>query len=227
MPYKQAFTRIRWGGRLYQDIWETGFNLCRNIEPYNEGNHYEQALLYANGPAVETAIRALHTSGTVPQNQSAKLDWIKAVPVKTDGTTATANPTPEKMIADGPGGQGASVPAQLAYVVSLRSALTRGPATHGRMFLTLGATGVEQSTGAFTQAFADAAATGMAGLLAGIVAALEEDAQVFGELSNVSPIGAGHANPVTNILCGRVADTQRRRRNALDESYSSAPFVAP
>jgi len=122
-------------------------------------------------------------------------------------------------------GSTAGIAPQETIAVSIRAATTLGKGNIGRFYIPYFNTG--QTTGSpyfepanvatlgthvqtFLEAVADVIAVGY-----------NDVALVVG-----SAVGAGTVKPVTRILIGRVADTQRRRRAQLDESYQTYPFPA-
>lgn len=107
---------------------------------------------------------------------------------------------------------------QISMVLSLRTARTRGYASNGRMYFPSARTPAP-ADGLITVAQANAVALAGATMIGAI-----RDADV-GVPAVMSAVGAGLVQEVTATRVGRVMDTQRRRRNALPESYSENTAV--
>lgn len=113
---------------------------------------------------------------------------------------------------------------QLTTCISLRTAVTRGLATRGRMYAPSApnAVGSGRIAATTTQDMAGSFATFVED-----IATLESIA-LAGQPRVVVVSGVGAPGPmriVTKILVGDVQDTQRRRRNELDEVYAEADAV--
>jgi len=115
-------------------------------------------------------------------------------------------------------GSGSSVhPYQTSIVCSLR---TEAPGASGRGRLYWPATGaaLTPSTMRITASVRDAFNSAMSTYLSGIATAIET---VIPDITlAVWSRSTGAINPVTRMIAGDVADTQRRRRDALAESYN-------
>lgn len=118
-----------------------------------------------------------------------------------------------------------TAPNQTALVASLRSARA-GRSNRGRMYLPFLAPTFVEGTGRIVAGYAVQAATGMAAFLS----------TANGEQGGTTPAGpfpasiqsqteAGTPALVTAVLVGNVADTQRRRRDKLIETYTSEPVT--
>lgn len=113
---------------------------------------------------------------------------------------------------------------QSSVVMSLRSGSSIGSANFGRMFLPHTALGMlpgEPASTTGTTAIVVAAFRGFLNVVtAAVNGAVSIDVQPF-IMSNLSP---KPSKPVVQVAVGTVNDTQRRRRNALIEQYSSLPL---
>lgn len=115
------------------------------------------------------------------------------------------------------------VPNQVAVVVSLRTA-TPGPKGRGRFYLPC----LQANVGTDGRLVASQRGT-IAGVVQTLLKGLATDyvaATGFsdGALVVASGVGSGLNSPVQTMRVGDVFDTQRRRRDALVESYVSLPI---
>jgi hypothetical protein len=152
----------------------------------------------------------------------AKLDWLKCNRIAPDGTYAEAGVTHERLYTPGilgPNGEG--VPTILTCCWSWRTARSRGPGSHGRIYPPV-SLGPGPSMIIPTADVTDllTAAKDFLGVLAA---------------PNFPEVGNGFAvcvvsdqdviEPVTRVTVGNVIDVQRRRKNQLAETYQS--FAGP
>jgi hypothetical protein len=115
-----------------------------------------------------------------------------------------------------PGGGGTSTaPFQIARVVTLDTPAF--PRNSGRMYLPVPSS-TPATDGRYAQAQALAVATKTASFLSGVNS-------LDGAHRVVVPTIKGDLLTVNKVRCGRVPDTQRRRRNNLLEEYSSMPVT--
>lgn len=145
---------------------------------------------------------------------------VKAAQLGTDGNY-TADPAIYQL-ATPASGSAVGVPPQMTIAVSLQSGQSLGKGNYGRIY-------IPHVLPAFSSGTPYLAST-RPGLVAAAFAAMV--ASINGEFSAItgtprvtimSQAGATPtAKPVTLVRCGRVMDTQRRRRNRLTENYVSA-----
>lgn len=126
------------------------------------------------------------------------------------------------------GGGALKYPFQIAQVISLLTAATRGPAHHGRFFLPCPTRNIE-GNGRLAQVDQLGYANISAQAMAIAIATLGLGADIFGPVivspqGNLEP-GGGTIRPVTAVRVGRVLDTMRSRRRSLQEDYASVQIV--
>jgi hypothetical protein len=131
-----------------------------------------------------------------------------------------------------PGGGQFNAPAQLATVVTLRTAVDRGRASKGRMFLPVcGGFQAVGDDGRASATDAENVADRMAALFTvinGVYAAAESGDEARGVVGVASNIGSGTFRRVTHVTVGRVTDTVRSRRNKqLEAPIESEPVTTP
>lgn len=175
-------------------------------------------------PAVNNWFRnTIHYSG-------ARVESLQLYPIGPDGTVLPAPPysqgTPCTLTwsANNPVGtaSGGGLPLQIAVVASHRTPQT-GRRGRGRMFLPAIASSFVSANGTIASTEAQEAATRQATLL--------ESLTYFNLTTEffVRPIITGSPWTqyafITQTQCGTVPDTQRRRRNALVETFYSEPVT--
>lgn len=148
------------------------------------------------------------------------LQRVTARVITAAGTTAAlGEAAPAATVA---GNNSLLLPNQCAVVLSLRTA-TPGPRGRGRIFLPALAA-APNGAGRLDPATRDGILAQSATLVAGLREAVETNtASDLWSLVVASGAGQGLLSRVNSLRVGDVIDTQRRRRDALVESYSSVP----
>lgn len=117
---------------------------------------------------------------------------------------------------------GTSWPPQIALVGTLVTAAARGLGSKGRMYLP-GIQAALDTNAKISITDRGNLATNLAAMFNGINADADVPGTVItASFGRVSPATVGVNEVVTGVRVGNVYDTQRRRRNALVESYSTA-----
>lgn len=116
------------------------------------------------------------------------------------------------------GGVGAEAVPQVTFAVTLTTAIPRGRGSHGRFYLPP-TYPVIMSDGRITAVVAD----GIEAAAKTWLNAINAHAQL-GPVCVFSGLGAGTSAPVTTVGVGRVVDTMRSRRRALDEGRTGTPL---
>lgn len=152
-----------------------------------------------------------------------RLEWGKFNPIGPDGRYASES---ETVVYDWPGtgkvGSGLpyiSLP-QMALAVSWGTVRTRGPASKGRIYIPLPNVGPGGNA-----RISSTETTNIAGAWANQIDALNDRAQSALQERPIAAVVSGINGawePISTVRVGDVMDTQRRRRNALAEVYSSA-----
>jgi hypothetical protein len=123
-------------------------------------------------------------------------------------------------------GGAAHVPPACSIVLSLRSGFTLNYANYGRMYLPH--TILAQQSGHATASSSDTATVvGRAATFVELVNAKAHGMSHQSQVVNQSSKGSGHTKRVAEVMIGNVTDTQRRRRNAIRESYSTFAIPLP
>ncbi len=220
MTYQKAFLKISWlfaiGGT--EEVAETSLN-CSTTGP---GTFDAEAALadMVDGDAVNlgSAIATVLANSNTLWADYSDLVNIKAAAVGTDGHYLT-----DAVVFGGVtnSGNDSQVLPQSSLVVSLRSMEITGDANFGRMYLPHTAALLETGTPRISAT----RSTDLATLFATFIN--DVDTVVSGLAGAPHPLimstkGTGTNKAIIQVACGRVIDTQRRRRNRLAEDYGFA-----
>lgn len=222
MAFAHKVCRVTLFGSMYSgaEIWSTGF-------------YYGATDGDAADPSEAAADVVLNSweDFFTATNTSISFNWkthgVKLALLNTDGSTDTANVV-QKTYATAIAGQngGSGFPPQVSLVASLLAGLGTQPGDKGRMFIPGVASGLD-STGHATTGYNQTIATGLKTFFDDLNGSFD----MPGQLINAShpPIVIGGPSPinklVTMVKVGNVYDTQRKRRNALAETYASSTLV--
>lgn len=221
MAYPGPFVKATFGGTIYggADIWSCGLNI------YNlpgGGLAVTPAQLAAAALALREPISEWFESAGAFISSYANLEWVKVAALDAQGRyiedsqLAEVNPSVN-------GVYETAVAPQISTVISLTTSSTRGLAHIGRIYPPL--SGTASNTGYIGTNIVDGMAFAASLLVEGVNAVTED---VFGEgmkVSILSKVGAGAVKEVTGVRVGNVLDTQRSRRNAFIETYTSYPLT--
>lgn len=210
MPFPRPHLYLTWGGTAWlgSEIWQMGLRIDRPGLP-------DQATF----EALEPHIIEFHQSPNLISS-SVQLAWIKLAPIGTDGRYPE---DAEAMLNDlDPvvnGAFGGTTYAQVACKVTLRTARRRGRAHVGGFYIP--APGMTPNGLGVSDSYAANAGIVAADLVQSVIDTLGAPA-VIG-----SKLGAGRLEPVTAVTVGNRPDTQRRRNNAQQETYSTPVVITP
>lgn len=118
-------------------------------------------------------------------------------------------------------------PAQCALVCTLTSAVPRGLASKGRMYLPGVANSITDA-GKLSSTVSAAIATNLKAFFDTVNGSIDASGTIMLTSPGSKPplVGAGISRVVTGLRVGDVVDTQRRRRNQLVEVYENRTVVA-
>jgi hypothetical protein len=219
---------LSWGGSLHGvEIWSNSLRL----EP-NASQTLSEDDLDAFLAELVPDLNAFHSQTFF--HTGSKLEYVKANRIGPDGRYLSTT-TSHTLFLGTPivGTGGDAHPAQVSCVATLMTNAQRGLANKGRLYfggLARSAFTVDPANGLIPVAQRDAFALHVKNFLNNINNAPGLDAAGPGMDASVISPGAGArpgiARKVSGVRVGRVLDTQRRRRNALPESYSAVLPVA-
>lgn len=219
MPYADKVVHVTIHGTMLggQEEWQTGFYVGRPSGPAD-------APVQAFGDAVRDAWQTFWTTAANGISADYIFTGVKLARLATDGKydgSDVIQSFPTTAVAGGSNGN--PLPPQCALVATLVAGSGKGLAGKGRMYLP-GVRHVIDGGGKISSGSTQAIATN----LAAFFNTLNGSFDIGGEVVNASRgsakfLGAGARNvPVNGVRVGNVYDTQRRRRNALGEQYSTA-----
>jgi hypothetical protein len=206
MPAYQPHYRLAFGGTLFTDEeWSCRLNIT------SAGDLPDSAAADGMLPGLVTALSTWVSAADSLLSTVTKLNWVKFNEIAPSGHYV--DPGSSRVAEVSPlvsGGGSASLPPQVAVVISLRTAHSRGKAHAGRMFTP--AVAASAGLGYFQQTTA----------VAGTATTLLNAINAVVDPAGVSIISAtGESNAVTHVAVGRIFDTMRSRRRSLSES----PYV--
>lgn len=222
MPYTENHALLRFGGSAYvgQEEWSCGLRLKA---AGGDSVDAMQDMILATRDAVTDAVVDYFTTSGAAFNGACRLEWIRFNAISA-GTGKYALPNSPNVWEIDP----AVAPPrpqgypQIAYCVTLRSNIRRGPAARGRWYVPLSAGSVETPTG--TGVLPETTVIPMAQAAATFLEALAST-EGLGDPQEWIPwlYGDGQGGPVDaavqTVSVGNVADTQRRRREGIVETY--------
>ena len=228
MVYSQPFYKFTFGG--YQmtaaEIWNAGVNFAP--QPPAAVGDMLTALDQISLSDCYAALQPIFNTAQSDRRYSTatSLEWVKLAVIDTDGDYAgNAKTHAQKTtgIAATPG----PPPPQIALVVSLWDGQTIGTGHHGRFYLPAPCdtvTVLEPTTGKMSQAVADV----IRGAVRTALQTIQGEVSTLAVPAQLAIMSQGQAGPksnlVTQIGLGRVFDTQRRRRNQLDDTKSYTSY---
>lgn len=160
-------------------------------------------------------IRAWFTSSVNFFPLTTTVDEIKLAPIGHDGKYPPGTDSVVATIGAPITGttSSAALPPQTSWVVSLTTDLPRGRGHIGRVYLPAFRSSIPLTNGRLGSTEVDAMLASFKTMLNALIAT-----SGLGGCKVISPLGAP-SQPVTGLRGGLVLDTQRRRRNDLDEGY--------
>lgn len=212
MAYDRSFFRLTFGGRIAggADIWVCGLNFAKRVDPQVDLDwglwHLDVVYQQLSNAYVASGI----STGAV-------LEWCKIALVGQDGNYMR---DPEDYVGAARPGNVATLASspQDAFVVTLWSGMTTGKANYGRFYLPWSGHTVDRTTAKVGQAEISTMLNAWHDAILSIVLSLGTDAgEPTLHLFNMSQVGP--SKEVKFLRIGDVVDTQRRRRNAINETY--------
>ena len=213
--FAHKVTRVTMSGTCFSgaEIWSTGFWMGSET---GDSADVTPPMVAAIGGFWQT----FFTGASNGVNFRYLTTQVKAARMNTDGSTDLANVeywTPSGTVAGGE--TGAPHPPQISLAATLISSNVRGPASKGRMFLP----GVHIAIGADGRADSGALGTTATAFNTFLSAVNDmdftSDQIILVSTESLVPLRESQNKYVEHLRLGNVFDTQRRRRNALTETY--------
>jgi len=219
MSYPHKVAKVTLSGTMFggQEIWSTGFFM---------GFEGQDAPTITD-TGVSDISNAWQTFFTKTDSEISNKYQYTMCKVQMLGTDGKALPDTARyyspVSAVNGGSTGQANPPQVALVATLANSLPRGLATKGRMFLP-GVCVALDATGHISGLSTGAIATNLQTFFGTIMNDADTPGRaVLASLGNVAQLRPGQIRHVTQVRVGNVYDTQRRRRNALNEAYTTRP----
>jgi hypothetical protein len=229
VPYSTPFVKVNVlghfgiNGATATERWQTGFHVA-NIG----GISTSPASLLTFLTAIDPFIATFHSHVNLWASSNSFYDGLNAALIGVDGKYALGSLQPTTIFTRGTPSPGAGTcvnPWATAMVLSLRSAILRGPASHGRMYWPQLGTLVTPGLGTWPSSVQNAMATAGQTMFNSINTAC---ATAFGTGSNVSlvsNIGFGSQSPVINVGVGAKPDHMESRERTLQELHVFKPLT--
>lgn len=207
-PFSNEHWLVTWGGTLPSgETWSNGIRMT----PFNSDPVLNP--LDTEGTAIANAVRTFY--GACPIGVYTMLDHVKVNTIGIDGKYKYPI-TLDDIFAPISGSGGANLyPNQVALVLSWETGFNRGPAHTGRIYLPSPTTPLTANTDYIAPAAAHAVDVAGGAFIAALNAVnVNMHAAVMSRKS-----GAATYRAILTTRCGRVLDTQRRRRRSVPELY--------
>lgn len=224
MTFDRRHVLAQWGGTLPGgEIWSNSLRLAGDSTGASGyvPTHPEM-VDWCTGPAKD-AVKAFHEAASSKIGVGCKLTFLKMNVVDMNGRYTDLNTVEHIYAPVVSGGTNGSIhPTQVTLAVSTTTEFSRGHAHRGRFYLPLPVTPVDVGTGLIDADVALGVATTAAAFIVALADEPGLDVQGGMRVCVMSQRGTGATNVVLGVDVGRALDTQRRRRNALPESYQHA-----
>jgi hypothetical protein len=223
MPYPVPFVRFKMNGHfgssgtVKSELWSAGLNIANPTGFPAPGSSLLNFLT-----AVAPAVSLLHASANVNAGTKCFVDTLTAALIDTTGhyaggsaqsTTIYTFPAPVAGVGTPQG------PWSQSMAWSLRSAILRGPGSHGRCFYPATALIPDANTGALTVTSQGNYLANVLTFINSVNSAAVANLATGANVSNVSKIGTGQRSPVTRVGIGARLDTQESREKSTPEAY--------
>nr|CRY96478.1 hypothetical protein [uncultured prokaryote] len=222
MPFPQPFIKVVASGILFggAEIFSTSWSLA-DPDLSNDAEQPSDGVV----DNIALAVTEWFSSPQAHIQNWSRLLSVKVNLVGVDGLYLDKEQTIERAYLDEQvfgGADNELLPSQCSVAISMRSNRVRGPGAFGRFYPPLNAGRVEPDGRLpiiLVQEHADSAALFLdkLNLAAGGVL----------KVVNASQVGSGTFQRVTRVGVGRVVDTIRKRRSALDEDYQYSDVRDP
>lgn len=197
--------------------WQAGFHLTKNGGVIGGTTELTSFLT-----AIRSAVVTFHALATVSAGTSCWVSDVSGAYIGTDGNYALGSlqsTTRVPLTTITAGANATTAPYSQAVVLSLRSLLLRGPASHGRIYYPATGLGIAFATGAL----ASSNTTGISAAAATMLNTFNTQASLaFGSGTNVglvSPNGLGFQSPVIRVGVGQRMDHMESRERDIPESH--------
>jgi len=221
MAYDREHGVLVWGGTLPGgEIWSNSVRMAETEEVgfANDAAGWDvQALLDHYTAKVKTH----HANSGAQISPRCKLTYVKFNRVDINGHYIDPVTYEAEFAPIAGGGSTFECPNQICLVITLTTAVSRGPASKGRIFAPMPTALPDATTGVISTAAAGGIATAYKTFFEACCDVPGLDEADSPGLCVMSKVNAGATRRVNGIRVGVAYDTQRRRRNNLLENYQS------
>lgn len=216
MAYAGNLTTLSWGGSLAggNEIWSCGIHIsAAHVDAPGTWGGWALEML----PLLGANLQAYHSNPDVKVPWDAKLEWAKLAYIGTDGKYLQ-EAKEQPFFANG--SVNAPYLPQASMVNGLLSTKWKDPGKNNRFYMPFSHPATTDNNYKLEPANQTLYANALAGFIDALNTSLATSAyQPAEKIIVASSSGTGHAEPVHSVRVGAIIDTQRRRRNALEEDY--------
>jgi hypothetical protein len=225
LPFLKVNVEGHFGGSSTNIVerWQAGLHVIKN-----GGVIGGTSELTAFLTAIRAPILTYHGTTAVASGTSCFVSAVSGAYIGTDGNYAlgalqTTTRVPMTTVTAGTGG--ANSPFTQACVISLRSLLTRGPGSHGRIYWPRTGLTVDPGTGTISSGNLTNIANAAKAMLDGIGAAAVSNFGSGSYVGLVSPQGTGFQSPVIRVGIGQKLDHMESREKDIPEGHVFATLA--
>lgn len=228
MVYK-PHTLIAFGGGLqevsgFDEIWECTIRAVAAPGGVPNGNPLDEAGIDQYMEHMAPLVSAWFSSAGAHNSSQVKLQWLKVNNIGADGRYTGDTTHVHDYTGTITGSSTPIGPSFLSIALSWTTARNRPPAAFGRIYPPNNTIAPAVGTSAITSSDQTALATAAGSLLAAVA---NRSGVIYAMPVIASAVGAGRNEPITGIRVGNVYDVQRRRKNAVRETYASMGWAPP
>jgi hypothetical protein len=229
MPYPVVHVKVNAEGHFgtsptnIVEHWQAGFHITKNGGVI--GGTSELTSFLTN---IRTAVTTFHASATLNAGNICYLDALSGAYIGTDGKYALGplqTTTRVALTTSTPGGGVSTNSWATAIVLTLRSALTRGPGSHGRIYWPSTGAAVQSTNGVLADVTVNSIAANASTMLNAINAVAATNWGTGTNIGLVSPKGSGFQSPVTRVGIGHKIDHMESRERDLPEAHVFAALT--
>ena len=216
MTYESPFVRLTWGGSFEaeEEQWSNGLSIAQP----GGITQAQKEFLAVGINTLAGIIEDWHINVDAGISNRCRLEWVKIALIDEEGHYI-GDADEYQFLVPVNGGSTGAIETQRSLAVSFKTAVRRGPASNGRIYIPAFRIGVATDGRLSTADQTDC-------LAAALIFIADINSEVDSVLptaavSVVSAQGSGAQEPVTSIRVGNVIDSQRRRKNKMIETYVS------
>lgn len=221
-----ATIKMTWGGSLAsnEEIWSCGINLADANDTLNADQYW--TFIKLNIGQLASATSDFHSRAATRIPSGARLEWVKVARIGNDGRYMDQPAEHIYPTAVNGGSSNAQYVPQVSTVVTLISSKYKDPGKYNRFYLPT-RTPTTSNSFSLTTAEAEGIAESAVTWLEAINADIVYESPIGSITTRISPSIYSKTLQtdfsVVKASVGTIFDTQRRRRNKLQETYMEVP----